>query len=457
MALNIVLIVMDATRAQNLSCYGYHRPTTPNLERFAERCVVYETAISPAGWSLPAHASLFTGLFPSQHGAHEQHQYLPPDRPTLAEILGLQGYHTLAFCTKPDVNPATGLDRGFREWNPPVSALPRGLRIAARKAHSGLAVMRGLGDKGARNRNRQVQAALRRLGAHDRPFFLFVHYGESHGPYRPPKRYNRYLPKGVSFESALQVNQDQWKYLAGLVRMDERDFEILTALYDGAITYQDARIGQVLGWLEASGMLDRTVVIITADHGDNIGDHGMLAHKYCLYDSLVHVPLIIHYPPGTTAPGRVGDQAQTLDLVPTILDMLGNPASGGSGSQRGPSLLSITRREFTVAEWARPDLSIFRTRFPGVDVSRYDRALAMIRTPRYKYIWASDGGHELYDLRADRGETRDLITDRADVAANLHHKLVAWRGSFEPATPAQPVPEFHDAVKERLRAWGYLE
>ena len=110
---NIVLIVMDAARASSLSCYGYRRPTTPNLERFADRCVVYEKAISPAGWSLPSHASLFTGLYPSRHGAHDEHKYLRPECPTMAEVLKALGYHTVAFCHNAYVGYPTGLHRGF--------------------------------------------------------------------------------------------------------------------------------------------------------------------------------------------------------------------------------------------------------------------------------------------------------------------------------------------------------
>ncbi len=454
---NILLIIMDAARASNLSCYGYHRPTTPNLERFAERCVVYEKAISPAGWSLPSHASMFTGLYPSCHGAHDQHKYLVPECPTLAELLRSRGYRTLALCDNAYVSETTGLARGFEEFNPSFTKVPPAFRRIRRKADTGLSLLLGTRDAGARVTNRQFAATLRRLQNDERPFFMFVHYLEPHAPYWPPKKYRHYLPHGVSSKQAGQVNQDRVKYLANLVPMDERDFEILTALYDGEITYLDTRVAQVINYLEESGLLDRTMVIITADHGENVGDHQMMGHAYCLYDTLVHVPLIIHYPKGTASSGRVEHQVQTLDLLPTVLSMLGDTSLETWRSLQGYDLLSSDRHEFTIAEQANPDLTTFYQRFPAVDVSGYDRALKMLRTDRYKYIWCSDGKHELYDLETDPDEQHNIFDDNPSIAEQLDSRLKEWLGSFEAATPSDQVPEFDEQVKERLRGLGYLE
>lgn len=453
---NILFIVMDATRARNLSCYGYDRPTTPNLERFSERCVVYEAAISPAGWSLPAHASMFTGLYPSRHGAHDEHKYLVSEHPTMAELLRSRGYSTLAICRNEYVGPAAGLDRGFDSFNGSGN-LPQSLAEVTRKAYQGVAAVLDQGDSGARYTNRQIRSALRRLRVDERPFFMFVHYNEPHARYQPPRKYRGYLPSGTSAREAQRVNQSPWKYLVDPSLMGERDFEILAALYDGEITYLDSRIAQVIGWIEEMAMLDQTMVIITADHGENIGDHGMMGHKYCLYDTLVHVPLIVHYPKGTTTPGRVAHQVQTLDLLPTILAMLGDTSSETYRRLQGHDLLSSARHGFTIAEQAHPDLTSAYKRFPGVDVSRFERALKMIRTDRYKYIWASDGAHELYDLQADWDERRNIVAEQPGIAEDLDQRLSEWRNSFEAAAPAEPAPEFEEEVKARLRALGYLE
>lgn len=454
---NILLIVMDATRAKNLSCYGYQRTTTPNLERFAERCLVYEAAISPAGWSLPAHASIFTGLYPSRHGAHERHKYLPPEHHTMAEIMRSRGYQTLALCHNRYVGSATGLDRGFELFNPVVGSFPRSLRRMTLRMENGLATLLGRRDSGARYTNKQVSAALRRFGNRERPFFMYVHYSEPHWPYRPPRNYNRYLPDGVSSRMAKQINQDPWQYFVDPASMGGEDFEILTALYDGEITYLDTCIAEVLGWLGDSGLLDETMVIITADHGENIGDHRMMGHQYCLYDTLLHVPLIIHYPRGEGAGARIAHQVQTLDILPTILAMLGDATQGMGSSLQGLDLWSSSRHDFAIAEWEAPDLTTFHERFPGVDVSKYDRALKMIRTDRYKYIWASDGNHELYDLQADPNEARNVLGECPEVADNLDGLLSEWLASFDAAIPSDDAPEFDEEVKDRLRALGYLE
>jgi arylsulfatase A-like enzyme len=312
-------------------------------------------------------------------------------------------------------------------------------------------------DSGARFINGQIRTALRRLQADMRPFFMFAHYAEPHAPYRPPRKYNRYLPNEIPFKEAKRVNQDRWKYFAGISRMEERDFDILTALYDAEITYLDTRVAQVLRWLELSGMLDRTMVIITADHGENVGNHDMMGHAYCLYDTLVHVPLIIHYPEGATSPGRVEHQVQTLDVLPTVMAMLGECSSETYRTLQGYDLLSSARHDFTIAEQTKPDLSTFFERFPGVDVSRYDRALKMARTDHHKYIWSSNGDHELYDLQADPDEQCNIIQELPDVVEDLDRRLKEWGDSFKAAMPLGDVPEFDEQVKARLRALGYLE
>ncbi|UCD19943.1 MAG: sulfatase [candidate division WOR-3 bacterium] len=448
---------MDATRAKNLSCYGYSRPTTPNLERFAEHSVLYETAISPAGWTLPSHASMFTGLYPSRHGAHDQHQYLLPEYPTLAEHLRSLGYNTYAYCYNPYVSSSTGTDRGFEWFNVDFNRIRSSLNRIFTKIDNGLARLTGRRDSGARFINRLVRTALHQLKSEDRPFFMFIHYDEPHAPYRPPAKYNRYLPTGVSPGKARNVKQDQWEYLIDSSILNERDFEILTALYDGEITYLDNRLGTLFGWLEELGMLDRTMIALTADHGDNIGDHQLLSHKYCLYDTLLHVPLIVRYPAGTAQPGRIEHQVQTLDLFPTILALLGDNSSEIYQSLQGIDMLSSSKREFTFAEQARPNFTTMFNKFPEADVSRYDSALKMIRSERYKYIWNSKGDCELLDIRTDPGEEHNIITDQPDIATDLDKRLKDWLNSFEHARPSDRRPEFDDEAVERLRGLGYLD
>lgn len=454
---NILLIVMDAARAKNLSCYGYLRPTTPHLDRFAEQCVVYEQAIATAGWSLPSHASIFTGLYPSRHGAHDQHKFLSPDHPTMAELLRARGYRTLAFCQNQYVGSATDLDRGFEWFNRDAGRAPRPVRRIVKWIGDGLAHMLDQQDSGAWLIHRQIAAALRAGRTDPRPFFIFINYLEPHMPYRSPRSFARHLPSGVTRRQSKQVNVDPWKYMLRPDLMNERDFEIVRGLHDNALSYVDARIAELIGWLKQSSILDRTLVLILSDHGENFGEHGLMGHGYCLYDTILHIPLIVHYPKGTARPGRVSHQVQTVDLLPTILAMLGDISSETYRSLQGHDLLSSARHPFTIAEQANPDPRPFNKRFPGADISRFDRALYMLRTDHHKYIWDSKGQHELYDLASDPAEERNIVGERGDIAADLDRQLAGWRNSFQAAAPADGAPEFDEEVVERLRALGYLE
>ena len=451
---NVLLIVMDCVRAGHLSCYGYQRPNTPCIDELAGSSVVYEQAISPSDWSLPAHASIFTGLYPSKHGAHDEHRFLSADVPTMAEVLSNLGYRTIGGCLNAYVDRATGLDRGFQIFYNSQSYKTRSLlrynldRIWAK--------LTSTTDQGARWINKQLYRELQR---DDRPWFVFAQYLEPHAPYQIPRPYrNRYLNNGLSFKQAMAVNQDYDRYLAGAVEMDGTDFEIFTALYDTQIAYLDSRIGQLIDFLKRSKMLDNTLIMITADHGENLGEHQLMGHRFCLYDTLLHVPLIIHYPRGTVVPGRVRRQVQTHDLLPTVLALLGDTHSATYQSLQGLSLLDTAATyEFTIAEQALPNLVVFQQKHPGADMSRYNRRLKMIRTERYKYIWASNGQHELYDLQTDPGETCNIIAEQPNVADDLANRLEAWRNSFEPAYHDEEAPEFDETVKARLRDLGYLE
>ncbi len=444
---NVVLIVMDAVRASHLSCYGYHRPTTPFLDQLAEQGILFEQAISPASWTLPSHASMFTGVFPSRHGAHDEHHYLDYT-PTLAEILRTHGYKTAAFCQNPWVSSFTGLDRGFAHF-PELSwqrqkgfKRVRGLMIKLSDALTGNL------DSGARVTNRAVAAWLRRH-AREAPFFLFIHYLEPHVPYRLPRAWrNTFLTMG-SYSKAVKVNQDRVRYLENTVPMSERDFGILRDLYDSEIAYLDSVIAQVVRWLREAGQLDDTILIVTSDHGENLGEHNLMGHGLCLYESLIWVPLLVRYPRALPTGVGAGEQVQTLDIFPTVLDLVGIPVGE---SVQGTSLVAGDRaRPFTIAEMYRPDFDEFSHPLPHLD-----RRLRAIRTARYKFIWSSDGRHELYDLLSDPDELNNIVGLERATAERLNAMLAEWTQSFEHAHPSADEPEVTPEVEERLRALGYI-
>jgi arylsulfatase A-like enzyme len=440
-------------RARNLSCYDNPRRTTPHLDAFASECILYENAFATSSWTLPTHASLFTGLYPTQHGADDAHKYLEPKHITLAEYLNQHGYTTVAICYTPYVSAATGLDQGFSKFNPLLKT--RRAHVRARIQHYGSKLL-SQGDAGARLTTRQIRATLESAAKNAKPFFVFAHYAECHTPYRYPRAFQRFLPPGTARIRASRVNQNPWRQLANPGLMGTHEFESLAGLYEGALSYLDSQIASVIAALRELQLLDNTMVILTADHGENLGEHGRIGHQYCLYDTLLHIPLLIHYPRETNGGARVSKLVSSVDIVPTVLDLLGADPQE-MGDLRGSSLLSNFSREQVFAEMTKPDLSPYLKLFPKADTRPHERALQTVRTFDHKLIWASDGRHELYDLRVDPEETNNLIQERPGVRAELMEQLQDWQKGLKKAVHEASAPEFDDQVRTRLRALGYLE
>ncbi len=220
--------------------------------------------------------------------------------------------------------------------------------------------------------------------------------------------------------------------------MRDKDFEILRALYDGEISYLDFRMGQLFDYLRELQVLDDTVLIITSDHGENFGEHHLMDHQFCVYDTLLHVPLIIRYPKLFQPGLRVTQQVQTTDIFPTILDIAG--IEWDKGKIQRHSLLKqgdANEPTFAIAELSKWHWAVGELKGnPNFDAMKYDRRLKTIRTDSFKYIWASDGNHELYDIRNDSAEINNLIETQPEKAKELKTRLIEWLNSFEPAQPA---------------------
>jgi len=463
---NVMLIVMDCARPDHLSCYGYHRDTSPNLDRIAQEGVVYENATTSAVWTLPSHATFFTGVFPSKHGCHGKHYHLDTPYVTLAELLSSRGYDTVCATANSWISEATGLTRGFEtliatwwrhvprwralwRWVPPfLKGIARHFFYAYRY------------DDGARQLNAEIKEWVTRHCAEDkgRPFFMFVNYIEPHMRYRAPEPYRfMYLPEGITSKEALNVNQDLVSYVTGETPMSARDFEVLEALYDGEIRYLDFRLQEIFDLLGQQGILDNTLLIIISDHGENIGDHELLGHLFCVYDSLMRVPMIIRYPRAFPAGERISSQVQLLDIYPTIMESLGIEDMDIQKELQGESLAfpGIRHRQtpYVIAEYMGP-VDVFNQSQTAAR-ERYGRELRAIRTDSAKYVWAGDGDHELYDLVEDPGESRNLMGRYPAQAAEMQRTLDEWLTSFDHKESEGEV-ELDDETKERLRGLGYL-
>jgi len=463
---NICFILIDSVRADHFPCYGYSRISTPNIDRIAQEGVVYDNAIVAAPWTLQSVSSIFTGLYPSQHGVSWGHQTLDKEHSTLAEMLNDGGYYTVGWSANPWIDPRTDLSRGFTEFVQTGrvfnTSSPGKLQRAIEKAYM-LVRSRIVANKGGEQLVRLAQKHFKRLSSKSSPFFNFMFYLEPHSPYQPNKKTaNQLLPADVSHRQALNINWRPNDYYVGKSKLTAKDFKVLTDLYDAEIVGTDERIGKNIKALEEAGILDDTIVVIAGDHGENFGDHGLVGHGYGLHDSLVRVPLIIRYPKRFPAGTRINDQVQVQDLVPTLLELAGVDLKQYPKLSQNRSLLpekmSSEPRKWTFSEHIRPSRETFyelAKKYPNFNPTRYVQDRRSIRGDGWKYVSVTDGSKELYDLSQDADENKNLAETKPEKAKELHAYLddnLPMSGS-EGAT----VMEMDDLTLKHLRSLGYVD
>lgn len=435
---NVLLIVLDTTRADFFSSYGYDRPTTPKIDALTADAVLFTRAFATSFWTLPSHASLFTGLYPTEAGATSETNFLPAEASTIAERLRDGGYRTYAAVANPWVTAERGLAQGFEEF-----------------------------VETWREKRPPVQRAVRWIDGHAEsgaPFFIFLNFNLPHLPYVPPPA----VRATFSSEPWPEERVDRvthihglWGYLAGAVRLDETDFRIMRDLYAAEVHLTDRLVGRVLSALEASGALDETLVIVTSDHGENIGDHGLIDHALSMYDSTIRVPLLVRFPE-RFRPGSVDERLVSLiDLFPTILDIAGLAGGTERSKIQEASLCSERRRDraFVAAENDRPvnAVGLLRRRHPAVDVEAIDYPIRMIRTDRHKLIWHVDRGVELYDIAADPEELAEIAERDPEVRERLLADLQEWMAGLAGPESITPFESGDEEALEALRSLGYVE
>jgi arylsulfatase A-like enzyme len=359
---NIVLIILDTVRAASLSLYGYEKETSPELERWARRGVVFDNAISAAPWTLPSHATLFTGQLPPDHSADWQ---TPLDErwPTLAEALRNRGYRTGGFVA--NLIYATwehGLTRGFDHYEDYPFSFGMLLRhtVPGRKLTDARRLREILGNDEVIGRKPAAQLGhdfLSWLGRDStRPFFAFLNYYDAHDPYLPPQDYYRKFA-GRYREHLLSPLRRGGPFIR---RLSAEDLRLEVAAYDGAIAYLDAELGKLFLELESRGILDRTLVIVTSDHGEEFGEHDAFFHGHTLYRQTLHVPLMLLGLPGLPAGRRIPQTASLRDLPATVMGLLQLPDSfpGNSlsrfwtgGVAAADSALSYTSKGIRIPAW----------------------------------------------------------------------------------------------------------
>lgn len=416
---NVLLIVLDTVRADHLSLYGYQRATSPALERLGRRGVVFDAARSTAPWTLPSHASLFTGRWP-----HELHvaDRRPLDRtyPTLAEALAARGYATAGFIGNTYYcNSWYGLGRGFAHfedyYEPNVLLSPV---EALRSTALGRWLITTLGTeynvrpdtptllKDAPRVNRDT---LRWLDARrtDRPFFAFLNYIDAHDPYITPPGFDRHF--GVHPETAEDFDTlKDWYYKS---RRDptERQVRLLNDCYDDCVAFLDEQLGLLFDGLERRGLLENTLVVITADHGEHLGEHDTYGHGKTLYRPEIHVPLLVFGPRGVPAGRRVAAPVSLRDVPATLLDLLGSPSPSPFPGRTLARFWNATRSA-GAEDPILSELDIVPNPPKHPDLS-LPRALLgpmfAVTDAQSVYLRDAVGREELYDPVADPGETHD--------------------------------------------------
>jgi arylsulfatase A-like enzyme len=472
---SLVVVVYDAARAQNFSCYGYRADTTPFLSSLSEKAAVYSNAICSSYWTLPSFASLFTGTYVSRHSLFIDGQSLKAELSTLAEYLSGCGYETAGFCQNPYVSNFTGLDRGFDHFekhiprkydrlfkfiksflkssehlkNTSEELLQEENKGFREDSPGGLSKKQWLAkcflDKGASEMNKRAIKWLKNRRRPETPFFLILLYGETHAPYCPPLPYRtKFIRHHRPVSHPLRdINQQRTPFNSGKISMSKEEIAGLMALYDGSIAYSDHCVKTLYKEMNRMGLLDNTIFAVTSDHGDNLGEHGLLSHVHCLYDTLIRIPLIIQWPRDFGMNGNKSYIVQNIDLYPTMVEILGDNKNICTQLE-GKSLLSfrpVNKDSFAVSELIKPfgpDTLPYRDR-----LKKYNRRLVSVRSVDFKYIWSSNGLHEFYNLSDDPHENQNLYTN-ADKGRNADvlNRLAAF---------GKPWIERTNAVYEQLK------
>jgi arylsulfatase A-like enzyme/Flp pilus assembly protein TadD len=396
---NLVVITIDTLRADHLGCYGYKQIRTPNIDALAAESARFERAYTPVPVTLPAHTAIFTGTYPTLSGMHDfSGNKLNATQPTLASVLKQQGYATGAVIGSAVLDSRFGLNRGFDFYYDHFDF--------SRLQESNLEEMERPG-------NVVADVALDWLSKnHASKFFLWMHLYDPHYPYRPPAPYS-----------------EQYK---------DRP-------YDGEIAFADAQVGRLIAYLKANDLYRNTLIVLTGDHGESLGEHGEKTHGFFIYNATLHVPVIVHLP-GTAGARVVPELANLADLMPTVLQALKLEVPA---QVQGRSLLPLLTAKPAGAEKSA-DLYA-ETFLPRLHFNWSE--LRAVETEKYQFIEAPRP--ELYDLTADPGETRNLYAEKKAVSGELQARLSTLVREYSADHELAEKTGLDPALMERLKSLGY--
>ena len=438
---NIVLITIDTLRADHCSVYGYGVRTTPHLEQLAREGARVETAYVPMPSTGPAHASLFTSRYPLAHQVLKNGHVLADDYPVLAEVLGEAGYRTAAFVSSFVLDDRFGYGQGFESYDDDFRGADSSYKNIK---HWEEIEIPGEFDRRAHETTNRAISWLQENGSRG-GFFLWVHYMDPHEPYDPP---------------------EPWRTKYVQPEMSRRNLRRAVALYDAEIAFTDREVGRLLDALDDTSPPEATLVVLTADHGEGLLDHGVMGHGPILYEETLRVPLLVRWseriPAGSVIPGPV----EIVDVMPTILGLAGIP----------PDNLPLQGRDLTgvltTGAALDPEYRVFfqRRRYQEKQVPTFPvegvvfgRPLPVrgskygVRQGSWKYIEAPmEGTRELYDLSSDPAEKTNLLSQNRQLADELAGRLEDWRNEQD-GLVVGPGHEAAEEELERLRSLGYVQ
>lgn len=426
---NIFLITADTLRADYLGCYGYRKQTSPNIDRFAKEAMLFERCFSHAPETRSSFASMLSGFLPHEHKVLEN-QVLGDKVELISEILRGYGYRTAAVISNYVLRRGEGFEQGFEVFDDTMKQRE---------------LVRQVPERIAADATTRAIELVKESGP--RPTFMWIHYQDPHGPYTPPAGFAEQFYEQAGQKRLLKFN-DSLTGRGGIPAHqrlgDNRDYYYYVSQYDGEIRYMDEHIGRLLNALGETGRYDETLIIFTSDHGEGMGEHDYyFAHIDYLYNTLTHVPLIIKY--GEEFLGRRDDYVQHLDLVPTILRLVG-------------AELNRRYRGCDLRKKAEADSEIFAAmRSPLVrDSIKYS-----VIKDFFKLIYTPvDESYELYDMRGDFGEQNNLAgaAEYADRLGRLKGGLVrTLKEDFVKVGQVKKRRELSEQEKQNLRSLGYVE
>ena len=447
---NIVIFLIDTLRADRLGAYGYEKhDTSPFIDKLARAGVVFDNAYSPAPWTLPSVASMFTSTFPCEHNVLGKYDSLPESADTLAERLKRAGYTTYSLFANEFIGSKFGMAQGFDFHRPST-------RNDGRKVHAALGAQPGL------------------------PFFLYVHNLAPHNPYHfaPPhtdgfmdvSRAVRERIKGIftRYKSAAEHDYRLHQPLGTTDMTAEQDQEMaafrellteFNELYDACVLFSDHKVASTVQTLFQRKEWQNTMFILVSDHGEEMDEHGAWLHDQSVYDEVLRVPLIIRFPNDEFAGTRITESVSLMDLIPTLFDYMGREELVGLA--RGRSLMPLVRGEETSAEptFVVPGMRINTTRYYAPWLTTRGNVNIPVLFGDYKGIWNVDTDtFELYDLARDPAEQTDIAEQNAELVASMRRHARSWHAACAAAArPAGASGTLDEREKENLRKLGYIE